>query len=770
MQRTFFFIMAFCLGILYVNAQALRISGRVVDSLEHPIEVFDVRALRADSSMLAGGAFFEGSFEMELPEEAALIKVSSLGYVPAYLPLDLGKREGNVVSIGAIVLDSQPAELSEVVVSARRPLVRFSGDSYVVDIAKTRLENAGTFVDVARRIPGLVVSGNGKISVMGKPRLLINLNGRAVRNVSELQALQSRQIKSVSIDRNPSAAYSADYDAVINISTRDAIQDYVHIAAVNKFSMARKLSNSSSVTLNSRIKSLDLFTDVRFSSNGNLQYDSEEKHVWSDVQELRTSRFSELMVRHNLLDISQTAEYHFRPQTALGLGYRLSVTEQNIEKEQDYSVVSADHQALTTLPVSVHSSMKRTDHNPSLYFTNKGKNSFLGIYADYYGASLKNSQYVSEKAANRNVSQDFTDHYDVFGLKGDFSHRLSFLSYALGVKISCIKDRGTYLSGYEDTPDSRLESRSFATYVNLRKTVGKVSFAAGLRYEREHSQSSDNDRVVSDTVYNHLFPYLSIAANGSVKASLSYSRRIYRPTYNQLIVKSVYIDPLSYSIGNPLLKSALVDIVSFSVQKGIFAGTVSYEQYHNKKAQVAVLEERNGTQRVRFTYDNIPHVHRLVLYTMCNYGTGNIRGNTTLMLSSSRMNYEGVAYSTFKDIGLYLKSNLETSLWKGASSMLSAAYRNAQHNDFYYHRASFNFSLYLTQDLFQNRLRISVQAEDIFKTARVNNWVQNMQRARIVMDTNADSRFIGLSLRYTFGRSKAKSQARSSIQEETDRL
>ena len=132
MRRTFFFIMAFCLGILYVNAQALRISGRVVDSLEHPIEVFDVRALRADSSMLAGGAFFEGSFEMELPEEAALIKVSSLGYVPAYLSLDLGKREGNVVSIGAIVLDSQPAELNAVVGSARRPLGGSSGDSYAV--------------------------------------------------------------------------------------------------------------------------------------------------------------------------------------------------------------------------------------------------------------------------------------------------------------------------------------------------------------------------------------------------------------------------------------------------------------------------------------------------------------------------------------------------------------------------------------------------------------------------------------------------------------
>ena len=82
---------------------------------------------------------------------------------------------------------------------------------------------------------------------------------------------------------------------------------------------------------------------------------------------------------------------------------------------------------------------------------------------------------------------------------------------------------------------------------------------------------------------------------------------------------------------------------------------------------------------------------------MCNYGVGRLRGNSALMLSSSYMTYLGKTYSTFKDIGLYIKTTLEVSLWKGASTMISASYRNAQYQDFYRIEPSFNTSLYLTQ-------------------------------------------------------------------------
>ena len=45
-----------------------------------------------------------------------------------------------------------------------------------------------------------------------------------------------------------------------------------------------------------------------------------------------------------------------------------------------------------------------------------------------------------------------------------------------------------------------------------------------------------------------------------------------------------------------------------------------------------------------------------------------------------------------------------------------------------------------------------------------------MQQARIEMNTDADSLFIGFFTSYTFGRSKDKDQSKSPIQEELRRL
>ena len=45
-----------------------------------------------------------------------------------------------------------------------------------------------------------------------------------------------------------------------------------------------------------------------------------------------------------------------------------------------------------------------------------------------------------------------------------------------------------------------------------------------------------------------------------------------------------------------------------------------------------------------------------------------------------------------------------------------------------------------------------------------------MQQAEIKMNTDADSRFIGFSVRYTFGKLKMKALSESSIQEEVKRL
>lgn len=767
MKRFLLLSSLLCLGVLTAAAQPLHVQGYVVDQQHRAIELFEVMLLRADSTLVTGNPFTNGRFKIDLlaSDSASLIKIRAMGYNPAYFQLPQHPKT-STVDLDTVRLADELVELNQAVVRGERPVVRLSsGGALVVDVSKTYLAKAGTFLDVARRIPGIIVSEKGAISVMGKPRLQINLNGRAIHSMDEVLALQSFQIKSISIEREPSSAYSASCDAVLNITTVDAIQDYLYLVAKNDARLSRVFSNSSGATLNGKVKSLGYFTDLRFSTDGLRQYDTEDKHIWTDAQELRTHRTATLTSSGKNFQLAQYAEYQFRPQTLLGLGYRFSFSSELLDRGQDFTLIASGSPAIAT---SISSRQQGTSHNPSLYFTHRGGRTFLGFYADYYRGSSKNTQSVVENGILQ-PGQQFYDRYDVLGVKVDFSHTLPFLTYSLGGKSSYINDVGIYL--YGTSQDATQESFSNAAYLSLGKSIAPLSISVGLRFEQEHARTGNGSRTTLDTTYKNLFPHLSVGLRlAKVNLNLSYSRRIYRPTYSQLIAKTVYIDPLSYMVGNPLLKSTLADILSLMVRRGGFVGTLSYEFQRNRRVQLSLLEETGGAQRIRFTYANIPYAHTLQAYMAYSYTIWQVRGNASLVLHSTHMEYRQKTYATFKDIGVHVKATVDSPLWKNSTLMLAAVYRSAMRENFAYHRPSFNLSAYLSQDLLRNLLKISLSVSDIFKTSRFNNWVENMEYSQIRMATNADSRLVSLSVQYVFGRYKAESQAKSAILEEKGRI
>ena len=80
------------------------------------------------------------------------------------------------------------------------------------------LKEAGTANEVLKRLPS--VSGNdGDYSVFGKGKAVIYINNREVRDPSELDKLNSADIRDVEIITNPGARYDASVKAVIRINT-----------------------------------------------------------------------------------------------------------------------------------------------------------------------------------------------------------------------------------------------------------------------------------------------------------------------------------------------------------------------------------------------------------------------------------------------------------------------------------------------------------------------------------------------------------------------
>ena len=114
---------------------------------------------------------------------------------------------------------SDVQQLGEVVVKGSLPIIRMKGNAMVTSVSGTVLEKAGTTEQLLDKIPN-VTAQDGEINVFGRGTPEIYINGRKVRDLTELDQISAENIKSVEVINNPGARYGAEVTAVIRIATK----------------------------------------------------------------------------------------------------------------------------------------------------------------------------------------------------------------------------------------------------------------------------------------------------------------------------------------------------------------------------------------------------------------------------------------------------------------------------------------------------------------------------------------------------------------------
>lgn len=174
----------------------------------------------ADSAFIVGGiSDEEGRFRLPLAENAALVKISYIGYQDQVLPASAGYSE-----MGDILLREDTHLLGEVVVKGQLPKTRIKGDAMVTTVAGSLLEKAGTAVDVLSKVPGMTRKGED-LNVFGRGTPQVYINGREVRDPSELTQLTSDNIRSLEVITNPGIRYDKTVKAVIRVQTKKQTDD-----------------------------------------------------------------------------------------------------------------------------------------------------------------------------------------------------------------------------------------------------------------------------------------------------------------------------------------------------------------------------------------------------------------------------------------------------------------------------------------------------------------------------------------------------------------
>ena len=130
-------------------------------------------------------------------------------------------------------------------------------------------------------------------------------------------------------------------------------------------------------------------------------------------------------------------------------------------------------------------------------------------------------------------------------------------------------DNDLWYLNWDRTNDFTYDERIAAAYVMADGQKGRFSWNGGLRYEYTALQSGLANDTTHINYYGHLFPSGSLTfafdEQGRTKLSLSYSKRIHRPSYRRLNPFVSYNDEQNVRRGNPALQPELTDALELGM-------------------------------------------------------------------------------------------------------------------------------------------------------------------------------------------------------------
>jgi hypothetical protein len=239
---------------------AVPVSGRIIESAKNePLGYANVLLLSlSDSAFVAGATSSEdGFFRFDnVSNGKYMLKVSFIGFEDRLIPVDVSD---NPVDLADIHLNESDAlTLNEAVVTAKmKPFRSGINGGIVANVASTLLSSVGTANDVLQRMPG-IISEEGKMTVFGKGAPIVYINNRKVRDMSELERLESSEILTVELITNPGAKYDAESRAVLLIKTKNKINGF-STQATERIRIGKYMGDNENISIAYTKDRLNLF-------------------------------------------------------------------------------------------------------------------------------------------------------------------------------------------------------------------------------------------------------------------------------------------------------------------------------------------------------------------------------------------------------------------------------------------------------------------------------------------------------------------------------
>lgn len=490
--------------------------------------------------------------------------------------------------------------LPEVEVLVKKKLVERVGDKIVMNVSESPFAVGSNGVEILRKAPGVMVDKDGNITVNGKS-VEVYIDGRpSYMSGAQLNAMltgsNGTMIEKLEIITNPSAKYDASgQGGIINIKLkRNKMRGLNGIVSANYggmyFSDVKHYHSTESAYLNLNYRTTKTYTNVTLiQAYNDLSYNpltQNRQPVGAEGQKPKDT----LSMRGESYYVDQSQYYSVRVSNdwyidsvnTLGFIAHFPFFTHGCgtdDTSKMHSYIRYNNEYLQYTATKGRQLDYGPQHTVNLNFTHVFCDSLsreLTVNADYvryYNRSLnsqRNFAYIDKATPYTHpvvpgLDIESKQYNNIADAKLDFQTRFwktgmleAGVKYVYSGSINrMVTDSLLAGTTHTSTNDFNYDEHVAAAYVTASKQWEKVTAKLGLRGEYTYSMGN---WISSDTTskysYFNLFPTAFVGYNPAEKwlMSLSYTRRIKRPSYYQLNPFVTYLDPHTITIGNPALK------------------------------------------------------------------------------------------------------------------------------------------------------------------------------------------------------------------------
>lgn len=629
--------------------------------------------------------------------------------------------------------------LKEVIVVSRQELITTDADKLTYNVQADPQAESGNLIDILRNVPMLSINGEEKVLLNGSPDYKVLVNGRPTgmlaRNFEQLvKTVPASSIKEIQIITNPPVKYDAEgIGGIINIV------------------MARRLKSGYSGSLGTQASTLGAVSGNGYinaqlgkftiSANASVaHFPNPEGYGITDIENHTTDlyRYQQLKFTNDSRISSEafSLEASYEPDSLNLITLSGWANFQNVLNEYDITETFWDSNHIKTIEMQ-EPTMRTNRYNTfsgemayqKTFRNNKGILTFS--YAidgnpnstdnDIIVVPVLNCSKYHRHSYNTEHTLQQIGQIDYFATLKKKHQIEAGGKYTLRSHVADSQDElwdfptGQWVTDNSNVNDLDYNQHIFAAYASYGYKFTKLTLKAGTRMEstlnRGISKSASGNLEFDNSNFN-VVPYLNAAwqINPRNAISVSYTRRLGRPSVNYLNPYIFEESPYSRMHGNPDLRTVVSDAITLTYRTGGETWDLTARTYGtlcNNKIEYLSKVYPDGIKVS--TYENAVtynHIDEMLSFSWS-------RGSRFSLQATAMVGYNWYHAPSLeqKNDGIQWSFDISSNivLWKGAMAFASGGiYGGETTLQRTYHGADYMYSLGLRQGFIQNRLILTI--------------------------------------------------------------